>query len=271
MTGETPRAAADTGVRPHIPASPPRRADRVTGSLPRRAAAEALGTGLLVAVAIGSGIQASQLSDDAGVQLLACSLAAVLGLGVLITLVGPVSGGHLNPAVTLSSWYVGRRQGSGPRLREVAAYTAAQVAGATGGAVLANAMFARPLVRLSTHERSAGHLWLGEVVATAGLILLVLGLERTGRARLAPAAVAAYIGSAYWFTSSTSFANPAMTLGRALTDTAPGIAPASLIPFVSAQLLGTGLGLAAAAPLFVRPVPARDDAPAPGRTEPAPG
>ncbi|MFJ9817396.1 aquaporin [Streptomyces sp. NPDC101151] len=237
-------------------------------SLPRRVAAEAVGTGLLVAVAVGSGIQADRLSHDAGVQLLACSLAAVFGLGVLITLLGPVSGGHLNPAVTLSSWYDGRGRGTGPGVREVAAYLAAQVAGAIGGAVLADAMFAEPLVRLSTHERSSGHLWLGEVVATAGLILLVLGLERTGRARLTPVAVAAYIGSAYWFTSSTSFANPAMTIGRAFTGTAAGIAPASLVPFIAAQLFGAGLGLGAAAVLFGRPARPGDDVVVPpGRPE----
>ncbi|MEU1406685.1 aquaporin [Streptomyces sp. NPDC005728] len=239
----------------------------MTGTLARRVAAEAVGTGLLVAVAVGSGVQATRLSHDAGVQLLACSLAAVFGLGVLLTLLGPVSGGHLNPAVTLSAWYVGRRHGTGPALREVAAYIPAQVAGALGGAVLADAMFARPLVRLSTHERNAGHLWLGEVVATAGLILLVLGLERTGRARLTPVAVASYIGSAYWFTSSTSFANPAMTIGRTVTDTAAGIAPASLVPFVAAQLLGTGIGLGAAAVLFGRPATTREEVAVPtGRT-----
>ncbi|GHI04061.1 hypothetical protein Scel_23820 [Streptomyces cellostaticus] len=230
-----------------------RAAHGATGSLARRVAAEAVGTGLLVAVAVGSGIQAAQLSHDAGVQLLAASLAAVFGLGVLIALLGPVSGAHLNPAVTLSTWYAGRRHGPGPTLREVAAYIPAQVAGAIGGSILADAMFARPLVRLSTHERSAGHLWLGEVVATAGLILLVLGLERTGRARLAPIAVASYIGAAYWFTSSTSFANPAMTIGRALTDTPAGIAPASLVPFIAAQLIGAALGLGAVAVLYGRP------------------
>ncbi|MEU9990962.1 aquaporin [Streptomyces sp. NPDC048045] len=226
---------------------------RTTRSLARRVAAEAVGTGLLVAVAVGSGIQASQLSHDAGVQLLANSLAAVFGLGVLIALLGPVSGAHLNPAVTLSVWYAGRRHGCGPALREVAAYAAAQVVGAVGGAVLADAMFARPLVKLSTHERSAGHLWLGEAVATAGLILLVLGLERAGRARLAPVSVAAYIGAAYWFTSSSAFANPAMTIGRSLTDTAAGIAPASLVPFIAAQLIGAALGLGAVAALYGRP------------------
>lgn len=212
--------------------------------LGRRAAAEAVGTGLLVAVVVGSGIQAAELSRDAGVQLLANSLATVFGLGVLIALLGPVSGAHFNPAVTLAAWFTGRRAPGGLAGRDVAAYVSAQVAGAIGGAVLADAMFAEPLVGLSGHDRSAGHLLLGEVVATAGLVLLVLGLGRVGRASAAPVAVASYIGAAYWFTSSTSFANPAVTVGRAFTDTFAGIAPASVAPFVAAQLLGAALGLA---------------------------
>ncbi|MDH6222019.1 MIP/aquaporin family protein [Streptomyces pseudovenezuelae] len=213
-------------------------------SLGRRVAAEAIGTGLLVAVVVGSGIQASELSHDVGVQLLANSLATVFGLGVLILLLGPVSGAHFNPAVTLAAWFGGRRTPEGFPLRDVAAYVPAQIAGAIGGAILADAMFARPLANFSTHDRSASHLWLGEVVATAGLILLIFGLTRVGRAALAPAAVASYIGAAYWFTSSTSFANPAVTIGRAFTDTFAGIAPASVAPFIAAQLLGTALGLA---------------------------
>ncbi|WP_030808652.1 aquaporin, partial [Streptomyces sp. NRRL S-337] len=210
----------------------------------RRAAAEAIGTGLLVAVVVGSGIQATELSHDVGVQLLANSLATVFGLGVLIALLGPVSGAHFNPAVTLAAWFTSRRDPDGLTLRDVAAYLPAQIAGAVGGAILADAMFARPLVKFSTHDRFAGHLWLGEVVATAGLILLIFGLDRIGRASLAPAAVASYIGAAYWFTSSTSFANPAVTIGRTFTDTFAGIAPASVAPFIAAQLLGAALGLA---------------------------
>ncbi|MGW0875383.1 aquaporin [Streptomyces sp. NPDC002740] len=226
--------------------------------LGRRAAAEAIGTGLLVAVVVGSGIQATELSHDVGVQLLANSLATVFGLAVLITLFGPVSGAHFNPAVTLAAYFTGRRTRTGPSLREVAAYVPAQVVGAIGGAVLADAMFAEPLVRFSTRDRSSGHLWLGEVVATAGLILLVLGLERIGRTVLAPAAVASYIGAAYWFTSSTSFANPAVTVGRAFTDTFAGIAPASLAPFIAAQLIGAALGLGAVAVVYGRPARAAD-------------
>ncbi|MGW7255593.1 aquaporin [Streptomyces sp. NPDC054834] len=192
---------------------------------------------------VGSGIQATELSQDVGVQLLANSLATVFGLGVLIALLGPVSGAHFNPVVTLAAWFAGRRSSDGMTAREVAAYVPAQIAGAIGGAILADAMFAEPLVKWSTHDRSAGHLWLGEVVATAGLILLIFGLTRADRAHLAPVAVASFIGAAYWFTSSTSFANPAVTMGRAFTDTFAGIAPASVGPFIAAQLVGAAVGL----------------------------
>ncbi|MGW1255683.1 aquaporin [Streptomyces sp. NPDC002513] len=235
----------------------------MTVPLGRRVAAEAVGTGLLVAVVVGSGIQATELSRDAGVQLLANSLATVFGLGVLIALLGPVSGAHFNPAVTLAAWFTGRRAAGGLTLRDIAAYVPAQIAGAIGGAILADAMFAKPLVKFSTHDRSAGHLWLGEVVATAGLILLIFGFDRIGRAALAPASAASYIGAAYWFTSSTSFANPAVTIGRAFTDTFAGIAPTSVAPFITAQLLGAALGLGAVAAVYGRPAPAGDEVVAP--------
>jgi len=227
--------------------------------LARRSAAELVGTAALVAVVVGSGIQATALTTDVGLQLLANSLATVFGLGVLIALLSPVSGAHFNPVVTLASWWTGRRSGGGPTVRELAAYVPAQIAGAIGGAVLADAMFAKPLVHFSTHHRSAPHLLLGEVVATAGLILLIFGLTRTGRAHLAPVAVASYIGAAYWFTSSTSFANPAVTVGRAFTDTFAGIAPASVPGFLGAQLIGLALGLALVAVLFGRPAQATAD------------
>ncbi|MFJ9823320.1 aquaporin [Streptomyces sp. NPDC101160] len=221
----------------------------------RRAAVEGIGTAALVAVVVGSGIQATGLTQDVGLQLLANCLATVFGLGVLIALLGPVSGAHFNPAVTFAAWY----DGDGLSLREVAAYVPAQIAGAIGGAVLADAMFGRPLVEFSAHERFAGHLWLAEAVATAGLVWLVFGLTRAGRAQLAPVLVASYIGAAYWFTSSTSFANPAVTIGRAFTDTFAGIAPASVAPFVAAQLLGAAVGLALVAITFGRrPAPARN-------------
>ncbi|MER5788006.1 aquaporin [Streptomyces sp. NPDC001980] len=224
--------------------------------LSRRVVAEAVGSAALVAVVVGSGIQATELTHDVGVQLLANSLATVFGLGVLIVLLGPVSGAHFNPVVTLAAWATGRRTGDGPAAREVAAYIPAQVAGAVAGAMLADAMFGKPLVQWSTHDRSAGHLWLGELVATAGLILLIFGLARTGQARYAPVAVASYIGAAYWFTSSTSFANPAVTIGRTFTDTFAGIAPASLGPFIAAQLVGAAVGLGLVVAVFGRPAPA---------------
>ncbi|UXY25396.1 aquaporin [Streptomyces sp. HUAS TT20] len=240
----------------------------MSAPLVRRAAAEAIGTGLLVAVVVGSGIQATELSRDVGVQLLANSLATVFGLGVLIALFEPVSGAHFNPAVTLAAWFTGRRDAGGLTVRDVAAYVPAQICGAIGGAVLADAMFAKPLVKLSTHDRSAGHLWLGEIVATAGLVALVLGLERIRRAALGPVAVAGYIGAAYWFTSSTSFANPAVTVGRAFTDTFAGIAPASVAPFIAAQLLGAALGLGIVAAVHgPNPTPVRREAAAHGEPE----
>lgn len=240
-----------------------------TAALGRRAAAELVGTAALVAVVVGSGIQAAGLSQDVGLQLLANSLATVFGLGVLILLLGPLSGAHFNPVVTLAAWWTGRRTGSGPGPGEVAVYALAQTAGAIAGAVLADAMFDRPLVAWSTHDRFAGHLWLGEVVATTGLVLLVLGLARTGRERFAPAAVASYIGAAYWFTSSTSFANPAVTIGRAFTDTFAGIAPASVAPFVAAQLVGLAVGLGLVAVLFGRPAPVAAAVPQPAPPAPA--
>ena len=217
-----------------IPARPP---------LARRVAAEFIGTAALVAIVVGSGIQATELTEDVGLQLLANSTATVFGLGVLILLLGPVSGAHFNPAVTLAEWWTARRGGDGVDARDLAAYVPAQIVGAIAGAVLADAMFGEPLVKWSTHDRSAGHLLLGEVVATAGLILLIFGLARTDRLRFAPVAVASYIGAAYWFTSSTSFANPAVTIGRAFTDTFAGIAPGSVAGFIAMQLIGAVAGL----------------------------
>ncbi|WP_369247649.1 aquaporin [Streptomyces sp. R41] len=219
--------------------------------LAARAAAELVGTAALVAVVVGSGIQATGLTKDVGLQLLANSLATVFGLGVLITLLGPVSGAHFNPAVTLAEWWTARRGGAGVTLREAAVYVPAQIVGAIAGAVLADAMFGEPLVKWSTHDRSAGHLLLGEVVATAGLILLIFGLSRTDRLHFAPVAVASYIGAAYWFTSSTSFANPAVTIGRAFTDTFAGIAPGSVAGFIGMQLIGAVVGLALVALIFL--------------------
>ncbi|HEY3868372.1 MAG TPA: MIP/aquaporin family protein [Actinocrinis sp.] len=216
----------------------------------RRAAAEFLGTALLVALVVGSGIMAQRLSPtDIGLQLLENSTATALGLTVLILIFAPLSGAHFNPVVTLADYALGRRDG-GPGARIVGLYIPAQIAGGIGGAILANLMFALPVATASTHRRSAGHLWLGEVVATAGLVLLIFALGRTGRGHYAPPAVGAYIGAAYWFTSSTSFANPAVTVGRAFTDTFAGIAPSSVPGFVLAQLAGAALGTALVALLY---------------------
>jgi len=219
--------------------------------LARRALAEVLGTGLLVAAVVGSGIMASRLSpNDVGLQLLENSIATAFALAVLILIFGPVSGAHFNPVVSIVDWWLGRRDRTGLRAVELGAYTAAQVAGAIGGAVLANAMFALAPVSISRHHRDGGHLWLGEVVATAGLVLLIFALARSQRTAVAPAAVGAYIGAAYWFTSSTSFANPAVTIGRAFSDTFAGIAPASMSGFIAAQLIGAALGAALLSVLY---------------------
>jgi len=215
----------------------------------RRLLAEFLGTALLVTAVVGSGIMAGTLSPhDVGLQLLENSVATAFALGALILTFGPVSGAHFNPVVSAADWFLGRRSGAGLTGRDLAGYIGAQTAGAIAGSILANVMFALPPVAFSHKDRSAGHLWIGEVVATAGLLLLIFTLARSGRAALAPAAVGAYIGGAYWFTSSTSFANPAVTVGRAFTDTFAGIAPASIPGFVVAQIAGlvAGLGLLAA-------------------------
>jgi arsenate reductase len=231
--------------------------------LARRALAEALGTGLLVAVVVGSGIMAQRIcGGNVGVELLANSLTTALGLTVLILIFAPVSGAHFNPLVTLADLLLSRRDAAAPTASAVAVYVAAQVFGGIGGALLANAMFALPAAAASTHIRSGAPLWLGEVVATAGLVLLIFALTRTDRGHLVPAAVGAYIGAAYWFTSSTSFANPAVTVARAFTNTFAGIAPASIAGFVLAQLLGAAIGVALVAALF----PHRASAPEPSLT-----
>ncbi len=211
--------------------------------LPRRLVAEALGTGLLVTVVVGSGIAAQRLSpDDVGLQLLENAIATVFGLGVLILLFGPVSGAHLNPVVSAVDWALGRTTRTGLAGREVPAYVGAQVVGAVAGAVLANLMYGEAALQRSETARTGWHLLLGEVVATAGLVMLVFALARSGRAAMSAAAVAAYIGAAYWFTSSTSFANPAVTVGRMFSDTFAGIAPASAPGFIAAQVVGAGVG-----------------------------
>ena len=207
---------------------------RING-LPPRAFAEFLGTGLLLTVVIGSGIMAERLAGgNAAIALLANALATVGGLYVLIEVFGPVSGAHFNPAVSIAMASLGRL----PRA-DLAAYVAAQGAGAVVGAWLAHAMFELPLFQLATTTRSGPSLWLAECVATFGLLLVIL---RVPGPRVA-IAVAAYIGAAYWFTASTSFANPAAVVGRALSDSFAGIAPRSAPAFIAAELGGAALAL----------------------------
>ena len=223
-------------------------------SLPRRLLAEFLGTALLVAVVVGSGIAAQQLSpDDVGLQLLENSMATVFGLAALILMFGPVSGAHFNPVVSLADWFLGRSEargnslgrktGKGLSLAEVGAYVIAQVAGGISGAVLANLMFDLDAVTISTKDRATSGHFFAEIVATAGLVALIFALVRSGRGALAAPAVGGYIGAAYWFTSSTSFANPAVTIGRVFSDTFAGIAPGSVAPFILAQLVGLVVGV----------------------------
>lgn len=215
--------------------------------LPRRAASEFLGGALLAAVVIGSGAMAQSLTDDVALTLAINALATVFGLYVLILILGPIGGAHFNPAVTLVSVALDRRPA-----RELAVYLPAQILGCIAGAVLANLMFEQSAVTWSTTVRATPAHLLAEVVATAGLILVIFMLVRLGRGERAPAAVAAFIGAAYFFTSSTSFANPAITIGRMFTDTFAGIAPASAPWFIAAQLVGAAIGAGLAVALAPR-------------------
>jgi glycerol uptake facilitator-like aquaporin len=208
----------------------------------RRLLAEGLGSMLLAAAVIGSGIMAERLADgNDAVALLANTGATVAVLGVLITLLAPISGAHFNPAVTIAMAL--RRK---LPVREAAGYVVTQIVGCCGGAMLAHAMFALPLIQASTHVRTGMPQWLAEFVATAGLLLVVLG----ARARDIACMVAAWIGAAYWFTSSTSFANPAITIARSLTDSFSGIRPADVAPFIGAQIVGAIFAVALARQLF---------------------
>jgi arsenate reductase len=212
----------------------------VDRDLARRITAEGLGTGLLVAIVVGSGIYAQRLSPhDVGLQLLENSLATGAGLIALILALGPVSGAHFNPVVTMADRLLG-----GTSNRDATLYIAAQVIGACLGAMVANLMFDLPAIDISTLTRSSAGLWLGEFVAAFGLLIVILGVVRSGRAGLAAFAVGGYITAAYWFTSSTSFANPAVTIGRTLSNTFAGIAPSSAPMFIVMQVAG---GLAAVA------------------------
>jgi arsenate reductase len=232
----------------------------VTGSLrptlpARQALAEFLGSAGLVTVVIGSGIAAQRLSpDDVGLQLLENALATGAGLVALILAFGPVSGGHFNPVVTLADRFFG-----GVTNRQVAVYLPAQLAGGAVGAVVANLMFDLSAVSISGKERSGGGLWLSEGLATFGLVVLIFALVRAGRAALAPFAVGAYITAAYWWSSSTSFANPMIDLARTLSDTFAGIAPGSVPMFLLMQLVGGAAGVAVVALLYPTIAAVADD------------
>ena len=199
---------------------------------------EFVGSALLAAVVVGSGIAAENLSpSDAGLALFENAFATALGLAVLILIFQTVSGAHFNPVVSLADALLHRKGWA-----ITTSYIPAQVLGCIAGAILANVMFAEPAVAWSTTDRATWPHLLAEVVATAGLVLVIFALVRTGRSHLAAPAVGAYIGAAYFFTSSTSFANPSITIGRAFSDTFAGIAPTSVLPFIAAQLVGGALG-----------------------------
>jgi glycerol uptake facilitator-like aquaporin len=205
----------------------------------RAALGEFLGSAGLAAVVVGSGIAAQRLSPgDVGLQLFENAFATSLGLTVLILVFVPVSGAHFNPVVTLADRVLG-----GISTRDALGYIPAQVLGGCLGAMAANVMFDLDAVNVSDHARSSGALWFSEVIATMGLLLVILGVVRSGKAHMAPFAVGAYIASAYWFTSSTSFANPAVTIARTLSDTFAGIKPSSVPAFVVAQLIGGALAV----------------------------
>jgi arsenate reductase len=218
----------------------------------RRLVAEFVGSGLLAAVVIGSGIAATTLSPHAlGLELFENAAATGTGLYVLIVTFAPVSGAHLNPIVSLVDATYRRL----PWL-DAALYCGAQILGCVSGAVLANLMFSHPAISLSTHTRATPSHDLSEIVATAGLIVVIFALARSRRSHLAPAAVGAYIAAAYFFTSSTSFANPAIVIGRMFSNTFAGIAPSSAPAFIVAELLGGCAGVALLRALFPEVVPA---------------
>jgi glycerol uptake facilitator-like aquaporin len=199
---------------------------------------EYLGTTLLVAIVVGSGIMATNLSQDVGVQLLINTISTVFGLAVLIQILGPISGANFNPVVTMVDLIQKRTN-----VMTFIQYAIAQTAGAITGAILANGMFSHPLIEISTKARSGGNQYLGEIVATAGLILIINLMIHQEKTALIPVIVASWIGSAYFFTSSTSFANPAVTVGRIFSDSFAGIAPECVLKFIAAQILGALIGL----------------------------
>jgi glycerol uptake facilitator-like aquaporin len=214
----------------------------MTAAVGRRLLAEFTGTGLLVAIVVGSGIAATRLTTDGALRLLVNSLATAVGLAVLILVFIQAGGAHFNPVVTAADWLLGRRTARRYGIGQAAAVMACQIAGAIAGAALADAMFAEPVLSPSHHHRGGTGILLSEVVATAGLLFVIVVLARTGRLEHVAWAVGAWIGAAYWFTASTSFANPALTIGRTLTPTYAGIAPASAPAFIAAQLVGGAIG-----------------------------
>jgi len=217
-----------------------------TPPLARRALAEFCGTAFLVTVVVGSGVAAQRLSPhDVGLQLLENAAATAAGLAALIVAFGPVSGAHFNPVVSVADAIFG-----GLGRRDLLAYIAAQMGGAITGAISANLMFELQVVDWSDRARAGGGVWLGEVIATVGLLTVIFGVVRSGRTSAAPFAVGAYIGGAYFFTSSTSFANPAVTVGRMFTDSFAGIEPASVPAFVACQAVGTVIAVALVRALY---------------------
>jgi len=208
---------------------------------PRKVAAEFLGTAFLVAGVVGSGIMAERLSDDVGLQLLENAFATAGVLLALILTFGPVSGAHFNPVVTVAEW----ARGTMPP-RHVGGYVLAQFSGGIAGVIAANLMFDLAAINISDKDRSGLNQIFSEVVATVGLLLVIYGVVTAGRSTLAAATVAGYIGGAYWFTSSTSFANPAVTVARTMSDTFAGIDPANAVGFIAAQIVGAAVGI----PLF---------------------
>ena len=205
----------------------------------RKWLAEYIGTATLVCVVVGSGIMGTNLSKDSGVALLINALSTIFALALLILIIAPISGAHFNPAVSLVQ--VIRRE---MNASEFAAFVSAQIAGAITGAIVANVMFDLQAIQISTNERVSTGTLIGEVITTAGLITVIFVLVARSQDKLIPVAVAAWIGSAYLFTSSTSFANPAVTIGRVFSDTFAGINPGSVLPFIIAQLVGAILGIA---------------------------
>ena len=217
----------------------------MTRNLQRRLLAEFVGTAFLLAAIVGSGIMAETLTDDVGLQLLQNAIATSAVLTALILALGSVSGAHLNPAVTLAD-----RAFGGLSNRDTVGYLVAQISGGITGVIVANLMFDLPAVTWSTTARAGSHLWLAEIVATLGLLLVIFGLVRAGRGSAVAFAVGGYIAGAFYFTASTSFANPAVTVARMFSDTFAGIKPASAPGFLVAELVGTGVAIVVIRYLF---------------------